>query len=81
MCRYTSVSRPAWRCSLVISSRTALPRQVNTSSVVLRKLMEGREDSEGLLTGSADVAARWASSLEQRCSALLFLQPCLLAFP
>ncbi|KAL4440425.1 hypothetical protein ABPG75_003426 [Micractinium tetrahymenae] len=36
---------------------TFRPR-VNTSSVVLKKLMEGREEGEGLLVGSADVATR-----------------------
>ncbi|KAL4431755.1 hypothetical protein ABPG77_002971 [Micractinium sp. CCAP 211/92] len=36
---------------------TFRPR-VNTSSVVLRKLMEGREGGEGALAGSTDVATR-----------------------
>lgn len=35
--------------------------QVNTSSVVLKKLMEGREGEEAL-GGSADVAARWVGA-------------------
>ena len=42
------------------SSRTPT-RQVNTSSVVLRKLMEGRAEGEqGALGAGGDVASRWA---------------------
>ena len=55
--RSTLLPAAPWQCTLSHCHIGAACLQVNTSSVVLKKLMEGRE-GDGVLGGNADVTTR-----------------------